>query len=192
MSEDNPKKRKVAAPTSAAAFGSQEKEATAAMEATFSKLIQEALLVITKTVVEDLKATPAPPAAALAAAAAAATPVGPSVVSELTNSTADYHRKPSITKPLGLGLDPKIKRKIWADEYVDFTLLFNIGGQEKDHLTLSDDGTVHLVKQSSGKEIKTVFQWMIAFNMFGAIYSKKIKIRESLSFNMLVGLWIFR
>jgi hypothetical protein len=32
---------------------------------------------------------------------------------------------PSISKPLALGVDPKIKAKIWAQEYIDLGHLLN-------------------------------------------------------------------
>lgn len=40
-------------------------------------------------------------------------------------------QNPSITRPLGLGVDSKIKSKIWANEFWDFCTLLGLKNKEK-------------------------------------------------------------
>lgn len=79
-----------------------------------------------------------------------------------------------LHKPFDLGLDPKIKGKIWADEYVDFGLLAHPSSDHKEKYTTEvKDGTLSLVKVPNSKKIENLRQWCGAFHLFGAIYTKK-------------------
>ena len=57
---------------------------------------------------------------------------GPSFLSDLadTSGNTSYSKAISLSRPLDLGIDPKIKGKIWANRFVDlYPLLPNKKGQ---------------------------------------------------------------
>ncbi|XP_069129624.1 uncharacterized protein [Argopecten irradians] len=82
--------------------------------------------------------------------------------------------KRNISKPIDLGLDPKIKTKIVSDEFVDMGVLLNPGKDNKERYTTEiKDGSLSLVKLPAAKKVHTLSQWLACFHVFGAIYSKR-------------------
>ena len=82
-----------------------------------------------------------------------------------------------ISVPISTQIPSKIKRKIWANKYVDFSsLLPNYSSQPKQQkftLQLGNDSTFNLVPQSYNRKITNVAQWTSAFLRFVAVYSEK-------------------
>ena len=80
-----------------------------------------------------------------------------------------------ISVPISSQIPSKLKRKIWANKYVDFaTLLPNYSTQPKQQkftLQLSNDSTFNLVPQSYNRKITQIEQWTSAFIRFVAVHS---------------------
>lgn len=100
----------------------------------------------------------------------------PSQPSALSIITSDYPASgtctiPGIAKPVGLGVEPKIKSKILANEYVKFSSLLPKSQEldEKFH-TVEKDGQLVFVKNNEGPKIKSIHKWMEAFHVFVSIY----------------------
>ena len=81
-----------------------------------------------------------------------------------------------ISVPISSQIPSKLKRKIWANKYVDFaTLLPNYSTQPKQQkftLQLSNDSTFNLVPQSYNR-ITQIEQWTSALIRFVAVHSEK-------------------
>ena len=99
---------------------------------------------------------------------------GPGFLSDLadTSGNTPCSKSISLVHPLDLGIDPKIKGKIWANQFVDlYQLLPNKKGQ-KIELMDNGDGLLTCKKTNSGS-IRTFEKWLEAFHIFVAIYSSK-------------------
>lgn len=85
----------------------------------------------------------------------------------------------SISRPLALGVEDKVKAKIWADMYVNFECLlvkqeardvkytFQAGNGE------GEDGPGFVKVQQASSKISTVTQWLEAFHIYVSIYCQK-------------------
>jgi len=81
---------------------------------------------------------------------------------------------PSISRPLGLGIDNKVKAKIWANEAIDFGSLLGFKkGRKKFEINEELDGACSMTAAKQPFTIRTVNQWMQAFHIFVAIYTEK-------------------
>ena len=98
-----------------------------------------------------------------------------------TNSTSSS-RQPfsSIAIALGARVGPKLKAKIWANEYVDFDCLLSLTpSTERYPLSLAPSGTssaqpqLNLEPVHPPKKIHSLNQWLTAFNTVVAIYVEK-------------------
>lgn len=89
---------------------------------------------------------------------------GPSDVGTLVASRA---------KPVDLGVDTKIKGKIWADQFVDMGSL--LSSREGGNIQLSEgsDGSFSFKKVASAAPVKTMAQWFRAFHIFVAVYTSR-------------------
>lgn len=74
------------------------------------------------------------------------------------------------SRPLSLGLDPQIRAKIVADQFVELDLLirkvdcsYSLVEQPDGHLTVSKN-------TKSGSEIRSLDQWFRAFHIFISVY----------------------
>ena len=74
----------------------------------------------------------------------------------------------------------KVKKLIWANEYVDFAILLNSSiTQANDHYTFrveKDDGgkpTLTLAPNPKRQSVHSIEQWVSAFQVFVAIYAEK-------------------
>ena len=78
-----------------------------------------------------------------------------------------------LSRPVDMGVDPKVKGKIWADQFIEFgTLLSNREGGAL-QLVEGADGTFVFSKSKPAVTIKTLPQWFRAFHVFVAIYTSR-------------------
>jgi hypothetical protein len=82
---------------------------------------------------------------------------------------------PSISKPLVFGVDPKIKAKIWANEFIDLGVLLNKKFPKVRFQAIeSHDGGISWEKQQPLQYcFETVAHWLSAFHIFVSIYCEK-------------------
>ena len=78
----------------------------------------------------------------------------------------------SMARPLGLGVDSKVKGKIWANQYVELHGLLSPKKNEKIEFVDNGDGVL-TCKKSNSNTIKSFDRWLEAFHTFVAIYSSK-------------------
>ena len=84
----------------------------------------------------------------------------------------------SITMPIGAQVSPKIKVKIWANEFVEFGLLINPSvGDTRYQLSINqNDNSVPTLSQEPSSRIKhinTIDLWTSAFQIFVGVYTNK-------------------
>ena len=99
-----------------------------------------------------------------------------------TNSTSSPRQSfSSIAIALGDRVGPKLKVKIWANEYVDSGCLLSLRpSTERYSLSLAPSGTssaqpqLNLEPVHAAKKIHSLNQWLTAFNTFVAIYGRNI------------------
>ena len=98
-----------------------------------------------------------------------------------TDSTS-FPRQPfcSIAITLGARVGPKLKAKIWANEYVDFECLLSVTpSTERYSLSLAPSGTssarppLNLEPVHAPQKIQSLNQWLTAFNTFVAVYTER-------------------
>ena len=92
------------------------------------------------------------------------------------------NREPFATIAVALGsrVSPKLRAKIWANEFIDFwTLLTSSPNQDRFSVCLtpspssSSQPCLTLEPCQPSKKIHTFLQWLSAFNTFVAIFSEK-------------------
>ena len=90
------------------------------------------------------------------------------------DNSLQYSRA-SISKPLALGIDPKIKTKIWAREYIDLGCLLNKKQSKvKFQPTETSEGGMAWEKQQPPTyRFENISHWLSAFHIFVSIYSEK-------------------
>ena len=90
------------------------------------------------------------------------------------DNSVNYSRA-SISKPLALGIDPKIKTKIWALEYIDLGCLLNKKQSKgKFQPTETSEGGMAWEKQQPPTyRFENISHWLSAFHIFVSIYSEK-------------------
>ena len=99
---------------------------------------------------------------------------GPSFLSDLadTSGNTSCSKTISLVSPLDLGIDPKIKGKIWANNFVDLYQLLPTKKGQKNELMDNGDGLLTCKKTHSGS-IRTFEKWLEAYHIFVAIYLSK-------------------
>ena len=86
--------------------------------------------------------------------------------------------------PIDMSVSDRLKRKIWAHEYVDFGLLLN---NKKDHdsfhLCLSNDMTssndqprITLEPKQKSKHINSIEMWVTAYQIFVGVYTQRYPV----------------
>ncbi|XP_021341684.1 uncharacterized protein LOC110442413 [Mizuhopecten yessoensis] len=76
----------------------------------------------------------------------------------------------SISRPLDMHIDTKLKAKILAGEYIDFGLLLQ-KSSDSDHFKIQfHNNELALVPKQKSSQIKSVEQWLSAFHIFVSIY----------------------
>ncbi|MEW8339813.1 MAG: hypothetical protein AB2708_08185 [Candidatus Thiodiazotropha taylori] len=96
-------------------------------------------------------------------------------VPDQSSSNASEHVKNkavSMARPLDLGIDSKIKGKIWANQFVDLHTLLPSKRKERLELVDNGDGVIRCKKSNSGS-ITSIDHWLEAFHVFVAIYTAK-------------------
>lgn len=78
----------------------------------------------------------------------------------------------SMARPLDLGIDSKIKGKIWANQFIDLYTLLPSKRKERLELVDNGDGVIRCKKSTSGS-ITSIDHWLEAFHVFVAIYTAK-------------------
>ena len=83
----------------------------------------------------------------------------------------------SANVPLAHRVSEKVRTQIWANEYVDFSTLFNLQEMEGQYVlkfqNVEGGATVSMVPSVRRQTIRTIEQWTSAFNTFVAIYTEK-------------------
>ena len=83
---------------------------------------------------------------------------------------------PMHTTPLGAELTDKLKNKIWANEFVDFSDLTHPVQQRPQQLSVQSGEThqvIFIMPQSRGRQISSIDQWTSALLVFGAVYTQR-------------------
>ena len=78
----------------------------------------------------------------------------------------------SMARPLDLGIDSKIKGKIWANQFVELNSLLPTKRKERIELVDNGDGVIRCKKSNTGS-ITSIDKWLEAFHVFVAIYTAK-------------------
>ncbi|XP_062617238.1 uncharacterized protein LOC134278947 [Saccostrea cucullata] len=82
-----------------------------------------------------------------------------------------------MAKPVGLGVDPKIKSKILAGEFIKFSTLLpkpqHANDQDSKFHTVEKEGQLMFVKANDTTKIRSISKWLEAFHVFVSIYCSK-------------------
>lgn len=83
-------------------------------------------------------------------------------------------QNPSITRQLGLGVDSKIKSKIWVNQFVDLCTLLGLKNKKKSfEIMENQEGECKIKTKRPTYEIRQVSQWAQAFLVFVGICAEK-------------------
>lgn len=94
-------------------------------------------------------------------------------------------QNPSITRPPGLGVDSKIKSKIWVTEFVDFFTLLGLQNKKKSfEIMENQEGECKIKTKRPTYEIRQVSQWVQAFLVFFVGFLQK---NQGPSFDQIWG-----
>ncbi|KAK3095856.1 hypothetical protein FSP39_020049 [Pinctada imbricata] len=93
------------------------------------------------------------------------------IIEESPASTSKY----SISKPLEVGIDTKLKNKIWANEFIELEALMVHKSKTSNHLKMvENNGAISFVRaKSNNYKFYNIAQWNTAFHKFVAIYCQK-------------------
>lgn len=91
------------------------------------------------------------------------------------NFTSPQSHEPGFVRPVGLGVEPKIKANILANEFVIFATLLSKSPFEVDEIfkSIKKNGQLIFVKTNEAVQIKSITTWLQAFHLFVAIYCLK-------------------
>ncbi|CAC5416738.1 unnamed protein product [Mytilus coruscus] len=79
-----------------------------------------------------------------------------------------------LSRPLPLGVDPKLKADIWSNKYANLEDLLKSKSRVVKYVPVEKDDSLTFVKSSSNKaKIESMAQWHEAFRIYGAIYFEK-------------------
>ena len=156
--------------------------------ATFSTLrtavAQEVLTTLLST---GLLPAPAPtalapePAADFPAPPTTSTPQGVDAI-HAGNTNSDHLDLPTFqpaTLPLGATIDPKLKSKIWAGEYIDLASLGTSPSQPPDSFAIGHGRSAHSVAiapPSKAHQIRNISEWTDLFHIFAAVYTERFPL----------------
>jgi len=82
---------------------------------------------------------------------------------------------PMHTTPLGAELSDKLKKIMWANEFVDFIDLTHPVQQQPEQISVQSGETHQLVSimpQTRVRQISSIDQWTSAFLVFEAVYTQ--------------------
>ena len=110
------------------------------------------------------------------------------VLDSLSRSTSLMSKPKDISVssdiPIDMSVSDRLKRKIWAHEYVDFGLLAdNKKDHDSFHLCLSNDMTssndqplITLEPMSKSKHINSIEMWVTAYQIFVGVYTQRYPV----------------
>jgi len=107
---------------------------------------------------------------------------GTNIQNVVTNSDSDTHMhshtplfgRQSISKPLTLGINPKIKGMIWENEFVDLgVLLTHNTPREKFRMVENSNSLGYEKIPPAPYRFQNMTHWMSAFHIFVSIYCEK-------------------
>ncbi|VDI01870.1 Hypothetical predicted protein [Mytilus galloprovincialis] len=79
-----------------------------------------------------------------------------------------------LSRPLALGVDPKLKADIWSNKYINLEDFLKSKSRVVKYVPIEKDDCLTFVKNSSSKaKIESMAQWHEAFRIYGAIYFEK-------------------
>lgn len=87
----------------------------------------------------------------------------------LSGYTASFQTSPAI--PLYSSVPLKLKEKIWAEEYIDFSTAFS-KHQDSFQVTINENG-ISSVSVPQSKKFITIEQWTDAFTIFSSVYRQR-------------------
>lgn len=96
-----------------------------------------------------------------------------SITSSGTAGTGPTSTLSHIARPLDLGLDPRIRAKIWADEYVDLGSLIVKHPLATKLEMVQEGGGICLVQRDHKFKFRNMEHWMRAFHIFVAVYCQR-------------------
>ncbi|XP_063414916.1 uncharacterized protein LOC134696888 [Mytilus trossulus] len=79
-----------------------------------------------------------------------------------------------LSRPLALGVEPKLKADIWSNKFINMKDLLKSKSRVVKYVPVEKDDCLTFVKNSSSKaKIESMAQWHEAFRIYGAIYFEK-------------------
>ncbi|CAG2220984.1 unnamed protein product [Mytilus edulis] len=79
-----------------------------------------------------------------------------------------------LSRPLALGVEPKLKADIWSNKFINLEDLLKSKSRVVKYVPVEKDDCLTFVKNSSSKaKIESMAQWHEAFRIYGAIYFEK-------------------
>ena len=79
-----------------------------------------------------------------------------------------------LSRPLALGVDPKLKADIWSNKYINLEDFLKSKSRVVKYVPIEKDDCLTFVKNSSSKaKIESMAQWHEAFRIYEAIYFEK-------------------
>lgn len=94
---------------------------------------------------------------------------------DIHNVTGPLH----AGRPLGQGIDSKIKSKIWAGEYIQLGSLLYKPTYAKSEAVQDADNNITFVQKEQKLYFKFFQQWVNAFHIFVSIYCQKFPAQSS-------------
>ena len=106
------------------------------------------------------------------------------------SSTSPYNfTRQSISKPLALGISPKVKSQIWSNEYVDLGCLINTKFSKQRYTMVEPPGGGFALEKQNPPTYRfdSVAHWLSAFHVFVGIYCEKYPLNEICSYDSEFG-----
>lgn len=174
------KKRKSTSPyATATSGGSGLDSAPPPSGPSVSDLVRELVPAVTAGVLSALKdmgvipSPPTPEAATGRSDPPATSPTSPVVVDDQIPGPSSANPI-LLPKSLSLGIDDKIKGKVWANTFVEFSVFTNSTNEHDDKLELvKNKEGLFCVRQGEPKKLKTLDQWFRAFHIYASIYLQR-------------------
>ena len=89
-----------------------------------------------------------------------------------SNTTKQTYGRQSLSKPLALGIDPKVKAKIWAQEFIDLGSLLT-HRQRFQFVEQAPDTYGYEKLPPPMYRFQNIAHWLSAFHIFVSIYCEK-------------------
>ncbi|KAK3106097.1 hypothetical protein FSP39_012685 [Pinctada imbricata] len=154
----------------------------ASLQEEIKKCIREEMSSVVRSVVQEMRQEPSATITQAEASSEGSdsTPnerAASAIIQERIITSGPTAGKPaqSIAKPLEVGIDAKIKSKIWSNEFIKLESLMVTKDKQHNPLKLVEqDGAISFVRsKSSNYKFFNISQWNTAFHKFVAIYCTK-------------------